>query len=100
VGVREVFLVRVLHNIVIVDSNFDKAKEAYGENDFISASKFLEISCNKGNGEACAAIGVMLETGTGIKKNDLKATDFYSKACKLKFTQGCINLQQMAQKNK
>jgi TPR repeat protein len=86
-----------LYRTIIIDSNFNKAKEAYQNNDFKSASKYLEISCNKGNGEACAAVGVMFNTGTGIQKDDIKAIDFYSKSCKLKYTQGCINLQQMAQ---
>lgn len=82
------------------DDNFILATNYYNNNNYTDAIKYLELSCQDGNGEACVAAGVMYDSGEYIPENNEKAISLYASSCKLKYTQGCLNLEQMTQETK
>lgn len=43
-----------------------------------------KVDCESGNGVGCSNLGFMYEKGTGVKQSDVKAVDYYQKACELK----------------
>ncbi|WP_258221399.1 SEL1-like repeat protein [Helicobacter pylori] len=43
----------------------------------------------------CGALGMLYEYGQGVEKDLIKATYFYSKACKLGFQKTCEILKEL-----
>ena len=52
-------------------------------------------ACSKGDSLACNRIGILYESGHGVKQNHLKAKQYYKKSCESKLGDGCQNLAQI-----
>lgn len=52
--------------------------------------------CNKGNADQCRKLGTTYQFGNkGTKKDELKATGFYEKACTMQSSAACVSAGQM-----
>ncbi len=49
------------------------------------------LHCEKGAGLLCLALGIMYDTGDGVKKDGAKAQKYFEKSCEAKEGQGCYN---------
>jgi TPR repeat protein len=56
------------------------------------AEEEFRSACDRGNGAACSALGVMFELGQGVSRNTLFAMDLYRRACERGNARGCANL--------
>ena len=90
------FLFYMGYKYVFIDENYEKAIEAYTNEDYINSVKYFEISCNDKNSESCNLLGVMYDSGEQIQEDNIKAIEFYAKSCKLDNKDGCYNLELMA----
>ena len=57
--------------------------------DYHNAKKYVEMGCNKGNGDlvqagSCAFLGIMYHDGEGARQDYAKAAKLYKKACDMK----------------
>jgi len=52
-------------------------------------------ACRNGDSLACNRIGILYQSGNIVKKNYLKAKQYYKKSCEFKSGDGCQNLAQM-----
>ena len=69
----------------------------YDLQDYPNAKKYVEMGCNKGNGdlaqaESCYNLGLMYYNGKGVRQDDAKAAELYKKACGMKYGDACNNL--------
>lgn len=49
----------------------------------------FERNCNNGHGTYCHNMGLMYAHGDGVLKDDLKALEFYAKACDRNYFESC-----------
>lgn len=68
----------------------------YKKQDFENAIKSFAKACDKGDGSSCYNLGMIYYNAKGVKQDNLKAKDFFQKACKLKFERGCENYQSLS----
>ena len=61
----------------------------------ITEETFSGCSGEKGEGMICFALGFAYENGKGVKQDNEKAKDFYSKACQFKYDNGCLKSTMM-----
>ena len=63
----------------------------------VDAGRYEKIkeACIVGNAESCAHLGILYQMGQGVKKNNEKAKQYYSKSCNLDYANGCMNLANM-----
>ncbi|MDD2780704.1 hypothetical protein [Sulfuricurvum sp.] len=90
------FLFYIGYKYIFLDENYEKAIEAYTNEDYINSVKYFEISCNDKNGVSCNLLGVMYDSGEQIQEDNMQAIEFYTKSCKLDNKNGCYNLELMA----
>ncbi|HEG5396137.1 TPA: sel1 repeat family protein, partial [Campylobacter coli] len=63
---------------------FELGIEAYKISDFTKAAEYYEKGCELKEGTACNNLGVLYESGHGVKQNFSKAVEYYKKGCELK----------------
>ncbi|UOR71686.1 sel1 repeat family protein [Helicobacter pylori] len=68
---------------------------SYDKQDFSKARKYFERACGLNNGGGCGALEALYNDGEGVEKNLTRATQFYSKACKLEFQLACEMLKEL-----
>ncbi|OKA47638.1 hypothetical protein BI180_00595 [Helicobacter pylori] len=68
---------------------------SYDKQDFSKAKGYFEKACDLNNGGGCSNLGVLYQNGEGVEKNLIKATYFYSKACKLGEQLACKALKEL-----
>jgi len=56
-----------------------------------SSVKYYKLSCQKGYGLACNALGIAAYVGKGLEQNYAKAMHYYKKSCSNNNPQGCHN---------
>ncbi len=57
-----------------------------------SACRFLKFErCGLDDGIGCSNLGLMYESGTGVRQSNTKALEYYGEACDLKSKLGCEN---------
>ena len=61
------------------------------EGKFNKAISILNKTCKLNNGRGCNELGDIYFIGLGVDKNEEKAKELYHKACKLKYSYGCLN---------
>ncbi len=71
---------------------FELGIEAYKISDFTKAAEYYEKGCELKEGAACNNLGVLYESGQGVKQNFSKAAEYYKKGCELKEGKACNNL--------
>jgi len=71
---------------------FNKSLIAYDDKDFISYVKYLKISCQLDNPEACNLLGVIYQKGLLVKKDISKAIELFQKSCKKGNSKACVHL--------
>ncbi|GAA7163858.1 hypothetical protein HpBGD52_06330 [Helicobacter pylori] len=69
--------------------------QSYDKQDFFKARKYFEKACDLKYGGGCGALGMLYEYGQGVEKDLTKATQFYSKACKLGLQKACEILKEL-----
>ncbi len=74
---------------------FNLGMLSYDKQDFSKARKYFEKACALNNSGGCATLGMLYDDGEGVEKNLIKATYFYSKACKLGFQKTCEILKEL-----
>ena len=47
--------------------------------------------CDNGDGLLCLVLGIIYDTGDGVKKDGAKAQKYFEKSCEAKESQGCYN---------
>lgn len=57
------------------------AEIAYDKKEYIKAAKLAEKSCKEGNALSCTALGRLYTYGHGVKKDNLKAKEYFKQAC-------------------
>ncbi|GAA6805712.1 hypothetical protein BTM505_08150 [Helicobacter pylori] len=72
---------------------FDLGMLSYDKQDFSKAREYFEKACDLNNGGGCSDLGLLYEYGQGVEKNLIKASQFYSKACKLGYQLACEMLK-------
>ena len=60
--------------------------------DFAVANEMFEKSCNLGDAQGCANLGIMYDQGSGVKQDATKARELYEKGCEGKISNACFNL--------
>lgn len=71
----------------------NKGINAYKNEKFLDARKYLIKACELGNGSGCAIVARLYEDGKGeIPRNSSKAFIYRTKACKLNFADACFNI--------
>lgn len=73
------FLLFVTFNCLADDA--DDAEIAYNKKEYIKAAKLAEKSCKEGNALSCTALARLYKHGHGVKKDNLKAEEYFKKAC-------------------
>ncbi|ETD24253.1 tetratricopeptide repeat protein [Helicobacter macacae] len=80
------------------NSGYDVLGATYDKlQDYYNAKKYLEIGCNKGNGDldqagSCYNLGYMYANGKGVRQDYAKAAELWKKACDMKYGFACNNL--------
>ncbi|WP_231171547.1 tetratricopeptide repeat protein [Helicobacter pylori] len=74
---------------------FNLGMLSYDKQDFSKARKYFEKACELNSGGGYAALGDLYYDGEGVEKNLIKATQFYSKACKLGYQLACEMLKEL-----
>jgi TPR repeat protein len=64
----------------------------YKDKNYKFASQYLEDSCNRGLKSACESLGVIYRDAHLDKQDDVKAKEFFTKACELKSGDACYNV--------
>lgn len=57
----------------------------------------LNIGCNRGVASDCTSLGLKYEYGTGVRLDEFKAAELYTKACDGGDSSGCLGLGNMYQ---
>ena len=64
---------------------------AYNNGNKQTAIKLWSKACDGGDMDGCGILGVMYDTGDGIRQDKQKASKLYKKACDGGFMRGCKN---------
>ncbi|MDQ7046687.1 MAG: tetratricopeptide repeat protein [Sulfurovum sp.] len=67
-------------------------KNYFEDKSYIAARPHLEESCNRGVKVACESMGVIYRDGHDVRNDDVKAREFFTKACALKSPDACYNV--------
>jgi TPR repeat protein len=59
--------------------------------DLPTAIRRYATACDRGDGEACAALGLLHQDGIGTPDDDAKALELYGRACDLGWGVGCFD---------
>ncbi|MCE7893481.1 MAG: sel1 repeat family protein [Sorangiineae bacterium PRO1] len=60
---------------------------------------FATIGCENSDGASCHLAGATAQDGRGTPKSDLVAADFYDRACKAKYAEGCAALASLYERS-
>ncbi len=55
------------------------------------AHELFSKACDANNANGCMDLGIMYDTGNGVKQNKIKAVQLYTKACDGGNAKGCLN---------
>ncbi|MFZ9660186.1 MAG: tetratricopeptide repeat protein [Arcobacteraceae bacterium] len=97
----KILLIIAISNVMLFGSNYKSSPEiqngieAVKKKDFDKAAEIFTKECEKGEGMICFALGFAYENGKGVKQDNEKAKDFYSKACQFKYDNGCLKSTMM-----
>ena len=82
-------LILLLLTLTLSASTFDKAQDAYDDEDYKKAAALMKPLAEGGHVQAQTCLAVMYEDGDGVAQNTKKALYWYEKAA----TQGDIDSQ-------
>ena len=71
---------------------FLQGVNAYNKGNYKQATKFYKQACDDGFAESCTNLGVLYDSGRGVKQNYTQAAKLYEQACDGDDAVGCFNL--------
>ena len=95
---RILVLLVVLFSIGFSKDLIELGSEAYDKGDYQKAAELLQKACDGGDVGGCFGLGVLYETGQGVRQNFSTAKQYYGKACDLGLQLGCDSYRELNKK--
>ena len=94
---RILVLLVVLFSIGFSEDLIESGNEAYDKGDYQKAAQLYQKACDSGEAGGCFGLGLLYQSGQGVRQDYQKATEFYQKACDGGDAVGCSILGSLYQ---
>ena len=89
---RILVLLVVLFSIGFSEDLIESGNEAYDKGDYQKAAQLYQKACDSGEAGGCFGLGLLYQSGQGVRQDYQKAAQLYQKACDSGAAFGCSNL--------
>ncbi|MCI6989707.1 MAG: sel1 repeat family protein [Campylobacter sp.] len=89
---KKLFLALILGFGAVCANDFDIAVEAYNNGDFTKSAEYYKKVCDGGVDDTYYNVGVLYDTGLGVKQDYKEANKYYKMACDGGVDEGCFSL--------
>ena len=86
---RILVLLVVLFSIGFSEDLIESGNEAYDKGDYQKAAQLYQKACDSGEAGGCFGLGLLYQSGQGVRQDFSTAKQYYGKACDLGFQIGC-----------
>ena len=89
---RILVLLVVLFSIGFSEDLIESGNEAYDKGDYQKAAQLYQKACDSGEAGGCFGLGLLYQSGQGVRQDYQKAAQLYQKACDSGEAVGCFGL--------